>query len=87
MISSDTLLNVNIKDPNVTTTGPSTIDPDTGKPYGMTFPVVGFRDFVNVQKALLDSLDIKKLVAVAGPSVAASRRPSGRRRIRTWSSA
>jgi homoserine O-acetyltransferase len=34
----------------------------------MSFPVVGFRDFVNVQKALLDSLGIKKLVAVAGPS-------------------
>jgi homoserine O-acetyltransferase len=34
----------------------------------MTFPVVSFRDFVNVQKALLDSLGIKKLVAVAGPS-------------------
>jgi homoserine O-acetyltransferase/O-succinyltransferase len=68
VISSDTLLNVNTKDPNVTTTGPSTINPDTGKPYGMTFPVVGFRDFVNVQKALLDSLGIKKLVAVAGPS-------------------
>ena len=68
VISSDTLLNVNTKDPNVTTTGPSTINPDTGKPYGMTFPVVSFRDFVNVQKALLDSLGIKKLVAVAGAS-------------------
>jgi homoserine O-acetyltransferase len=68
VISSDTLLNVNTKDPNVTTTGPSTINPDTGKPYGTTFPVVSFRDFVNVQKALLDSLGIKKLVAVAGPS-------------------
>ena len=68
VISIDTLLNVNTKDPNVTTTGPSTINPDTGKPYGMTFPVVSFRDFVNVQKALLDSLGIKKLVAVAGPS-------------------
>ncbi len=68
VISSDTLVNVNTKDPNVTTTGPSTINPDTGKPYGMSFPVVSFRDFVNVQKALLDSLGIKKLVAVAGPS-------------------
>jgi len=68
VISSDTLLNVNTKDPNVTTTGPSTINPDTGKPYGMTFPVVSFRDFVSVQKALLDSLGIKKLAAVAGPS-------------------
>jgi homoserine O-acetyltransferase len=68
VISSDTLLNVNTKDPNVTTTGPSTTNPDTGKPYGMTFPIVSFRDFVNVQKALLDSLGINKLVAVAGPS-------------------
>jgi homoserine O-acetyltransferase len=34
----------------------------------MTFPVVSFRDFVNVQKALLDSLGIKRLVAVAGAS-------------------
>jgi homoserine O-acetyltransferase len=68
VISIDTLLNVNTKDPNVTTTGPSTINPDTGKPYGMTFPIVSFRDFVNVQKALLDSLGIKKLVAVAGAS-------------------
>jgi homoserine O-acetyltransferase len=68
VISSDTLLNVNTKDPNVTTTGPSTINPDTGKPYGLSFPVVSFRDFVNVQKALLDSLGIRKLVAVAGPS-------------------
>jgi homoserine O-acetyltransferase/O-succinyltransferase len=68
VISIDTLLNVNTKDPNVTTTGPSTMNPDTGKPYGMAFPVVSFRDFVNVQKALLDSLGIKKLVAVAGAS-------------------
>jgi homoserine O-acetyltransferase/O-succinyltransferase len=68
VISSDTLVNLNTKDPNVTTTGPATINPDTGKPYGLSFPVVSFRDFVNVQKALLDSLGIKKLVAVAGAS-------------------
>jgi homoserine O-acetyltransferase len=68
VISSDTLVNINTKDPNVTTTGPATINPDTGKPYGMSFPTVSFRDFVNVQKALLDSLGIKKLVAVAGAS-------------------
>ena len=76
VISIDTLLNVNTKDPNVTTTGPSTINPDTGKPYGTTFPVVSFRDFVNVQKALLDSLGIKELVAVAG--AVGRRHPGGR---------
>jgi len=68
VISSDNLVNVNTRDPNVTTTGPATINSDTGKPYGMSFPVVGIRDFVNVQKALLDSLGIKKLHAVAGAS-------------------
>ena len=59
IISSDTLVNLNAKDPNTITTGPATIDPDTGKPYGMRFPIVTIRDFVNVQKALLDSLGIR----------------------------
>ena len=39
------------------------------RPYGMSFPIVTIRDFVNVQKALLDSLAIKKLRAVAGASM------------------
>jgi len=69
VISSDTLVNFNTKDKNVVTTGPASIDPDTGKPYGMTFPIVTIRDFVHVQKALLDSLGIEKLHAVAGPSM------------------
>lgn len=69
VISSDTLANMNPKDPNVITTGPASIDPDTGKPYGMRFPIVTIRDFVNVQKALVDSLGINKLHAVAGPSM------------------
>jgi len=68
-VSSDTLVNLNVKDPTVVTTGPASINPDTGKPYGMTFPIVTIRDFVNVQKALLDSLGIKKLHAVAGASM------------------
>lgn len=68
VISSDTLVNINALDPNVVTTGPASIDPDTGKPYGMSFPLVTFRDFVNVQKALLDSLGIAKLKAVVGAS-------------------
>src|SRR5215207_5505268 len=69
VISSDTLVNMNVKDPNVVTTGPASINPDTGQPYGMRFPIVTIRDFVNVQKALLDSLGITKLHAVAGPSM------------------
>lgn len=69
VISSDTLVNANAFDHNVITTGPATINPETGKPYGLTFPVVTIGDFVEVQKALLDSLGIKKLHAVIGPSM------------------
>ncbi|HKH34045.1 MAG TPA: homoserine O-acetyltransferase [Beijerinckiaceae bacterium] len=71
VISSDTLVNLSPKDPNVVTTGPATVNPDTGKPYGTSFPVVTMRDFVNVQKALLESLGIRKLRAVVGASMGA----------------
>ncbi|QHJ10362.1 Homoserine O-acetyltransferase [Paraglaciecola mesophila] len=69
VISVDTLANLNAYDPNVITTGPASINPDTGKHYGLTFPVVTIRDFVNVQKALLESLSIAKLHAVIGGSM------------------
>jgi len=68
VISADALVNLNTKDPNVTTTGPASIDPATGKPYAMSFPVVSYRDSVRVHKALVDSLGVKKLHAVAGAS-------------------
>jgi homoserine O-acetyltransferase len=68
VISADALVNVNTRDPNVVTTGPATTDPATGKPYGMAFPVVSFRDSVRVHKALVDALGVKKLHAVAGAS-------------------
>jgi homoserine O-acetyltransferase len=71
VISSDTLVNLATGNPNVTTTGPASVDPVTGKPYGMDFPVVTIRDFVNVQKALLDSLGIERLHAVMGASMGA----------------
>jgi homoserine O-acetyltransferase len=69
--SSDTLVNLNANMPNVVTTGPASINPDTGKAYGMSFPVVSIKDFVRVQKALIDSLGIKKLKAVIGASMGA----------------
>lgn len=71
VISSDTLVNLNVRAPGVVTTGPASIDPDTGKPYGMRFPVVAIKDFVNVQKALVESLGIRKLHAVVGASMGA----------------
>jgi homoserine O-acetyltransferase len=69
VISSDTLVNLNQNAPNVVTTGPASINPDTGKPYGMSFPLVTIKDFVNVQKALVESLGIKKLKVVMGASM------------------
>jgi homoserine O-acetyltransferase/O-succinyltransferase len=76
VFSSDTLVNLSPGDPTVTTTGPASIDPDTGKPYGYLsevndkgFPIVSIRDFIEVQKKLVDSLGIKKLVMVGGASM------------------
>jgi homoserine O-acetyltransferase len=69
VLSSDTLVNLNVNAPNVVTTGPASINPDTGKPYGMSFPIVGIKDFVNVQTKLIESLGIKKLHAVVGASM------------------
>jgi homoserine O-acetyltransferase len=69
VISVDSLANLGAFDPNVITTGPSSINPDTGKPYGLDFPVVTIRDFVNVQKLVLESLGIRKLHAVVGASM------------------
>jgi homoserine O-acetyltransferase/O-succinyltransferase len=68
VVSADTLANLNVKSPTVGTTGPASVNPDTGKPYGSSFPVVSMKDSVRVHKALTDSLGIKKLKAVAGAS-------------------
>ncbi len=43
-------------------------DPRTGEPYGPDFPAITVRDIVAAQKSLLDSLGVRHLVAVAGPS-------------------
>lgn len=69
VISIDTLVNQEPSNPNVTTTGPATINPQTGEPYGLDFPVVTIRDFVNVQRLVIDSLGIEKLHAVVGASM------------------
>ncbi len=50
-------------------TGPSSIDPETDKPYGGTFPHIRFNDIVDSQIPLLDHLGIEKLHAVVGASL------------------
>ncbi len=50
-------------------TGPSSINPKTGKPYGIDFPIVTIKDMLLLQKRLINHLGIKKLLAVAGGSM------------------
>jgi homoserine O-acetyltransferase len=50
-------------------TGPASINPETGHPYGLHFPVVTIGDMVRAQAALLDHLGIDRLLAVAGGSM------------------
>ena len=50
-------------------TGPSSIDPESGRPYAMRFPVVTIRDMVRAQKRLLDDLGVKRLRLVIGGSI------------------
>jgi homoserine O-acetyltransferase len=71
VVSADSLVNLNTRDGTTVTTGPASIDPATGKPYGMRFPIVTIRDFVNVQKALLDSLGVTSVHAAVGASMGA----------------
>jgi homoserine O-acetyltransferase len=50
-------------------TGPSSTNPRTGKPYGLSFPVITVGDMVRAQAQLVDHLGIEKLMAVAGGSM------------------
>lgn len=50
-------------------TGPGSIDPHTGQPYGLRFPLVTIRDMVNAQRRLIDYLGVRELAMVAGGSV------------------
>lgn len=50
-------------------TGPSSIDPKTGTPYALDFPLVTIHDMVNCQVRLIDHLGINTLLAVAGGSM------------------
>jgi homoserine O-acetyltransferase len=63
------VLCINILGSCMGSTGPSSVNPATGQPYAMTFPVVTIKDMVRAQKMLLDHLGIKKLLSVIGGSM------------------
>jgi len=50
-------------------TGPASIDPRTGQPYGTTFPDITVGDMIHAQKRLLDHYGVTRLVAAVGPSM------------------
>jgi len=50
-------------------TGPSSVNPATGCPYAMAFPVITIRDMVRLQKMLIDWFGIERLLSVAGGSM------------------
>ncbi|OGF52578.1 MAG: homoserine O-acetyltransferase [Candidatus Firestonebacteria bacterium GWA2_43_8] len=50
-------------------TGPSSVNPKTNKPYGSDFPEITIKDMVNAQVKLIEGLGIKKLFSVAGGSM------------------
>jgi homoserine O-acetyltransferase len=51
------------------TTGPGSINPETGCPWAMTFPQVTVADMVRLQKMLIDHLGIGRLLTVSGGSM------------------
>ncbi len=51
------------------TTGPSSIDPATGRPYALRFPLITIRDMVEVQARLLGALGIERILCAAGGSM------------------
>ena len=50
-------------------TGPGSINPDTGNPYGSSFPLLTIRDMVNAQVELINHLGVDKILTVVGGSM------------------
>ncbi len=74
------VISVNVLGACMGTTGPREVNPATGKPYGLSFPVSTVADMVRAQKLLLDHLEIDKLFCVLGGSM-------GGMQVLQWASA
>ncbi|HEX6102032.1 MAG TPA: homoserine O-acetyltransferase, partial [Alphaproteobacteria bacterium] len=71
---------VNVLGACMGTTGPRDLNPATGRPYGLAFPVITVADMVRAQKLLIDHLGIEKLFCVLGGSM-------GGMQVLQWASA
>ena len=63
------------------TTGPTSIDPSTGRRYGPEFPQMSVRDMVMVQALLMDHLGVRRLACVIGGSLGGHAGPGVGRRL------
>ena len=68
-LSRDCVIGINIFGSCYGSTGPGSINPETGQIYGPTFPLINVRDIVNAQLKLIDSLGIEKLKLAIGASI------------------
>jgi homoserine O-acetyltransferase/O-succinyltransferase len=69
IVASASLAALPVGDPTTVTTGPASIDPETGAPFGGTFPVYTIRDMVEADRALLQSLGVRKIHTLFGVSM------------------
>nr|WP_253201146.1 homoserine O-acetyltransferase [Sphingomonas quercus] len=63
------IISTNVLGSCMGSSGPASLDPVTGLPYAMRFPVITIRDMVRAQALLLDHLGIARLEAVVGGSM------------------
>lgn len=68
-LDADCVIGVNVIGSCYGSTGPTTFNPATGKPWGPEFPLVSVRDSVRAEAAVLDSMGVRRLRAVIGASI------------------
>lgn len=68
-LETDCVIGINIFGSCYGSTGPGSVDPDTKRLYGPTFPLINVRDIVRAQGRLIESLGIRKLKLVIGASI------------------
>jgi homoserine O-acetyltransferase len=68
-LERDCVIGINIFGSCYGSTGPGSAGPETGKPYGPTFPLINIRDIVRAQAKLIESLGIARLKLAIGASI------------------